>query len=358
MTRGERKSNYELLRILAIICIVASHYAVKSGIELDSGLTINRLSAQMLYLGEVGNNIFMLLMGYFMFGRSVNCKKAWGIVVDTTFYSIIFFLANILLSGAGTSLKEILIAFLPIPFFSYWFSTEYLFVLLLSPVLNRLLKSMDAIMWRYLVILFLTVEVVLLSLFANGSSHFVHFVGMYCLGAYFNSPYCKDFLDNKKTGIWVICSVLIYAIVWALVDAFQDRITILYDYEKSMTDINNVFAAMISISLFLWFGKLQIGYNKLINTIASLTFGVYLIHNNGYVSRFLFRRVFDGAGYYQSKWFLPYSLFVVLAVYLICCAIEWLRKMLLGKAFNAFETFLADKTSVLCERISHKYLQN
>ena len=37
---------------------------------------------------------------------------------------------------------------------------------------------------------------------------------------------------------------------------------------------------MLAISIFIYFMRINISYNKFINTIASTTLGVYLIHDN------------------------------------------------------------------------------
>ena len=62
-----RKSNFELLRIIAMIMIVFHHFAIFSESKFDINLiTLNRLWNQFIRMGgKIGVNIFVLISGYF-----------------------------------------------------------------------------------------------------------------------------------------------------------------------------------------------------------------------------------------------------------------------------------------------------
>lgn len=61
----ERRSNMELLRIVAMFCIVCFHCSFKSAFVFDE-LTPNLFFVKALwYLGELGVNLFMLVTGFF-----------------------------------------------------------------------------------------------------------------------------------------------------------------------------------------------------------------------------------------------------------------------------------------------------
>jgi hypothetical protein len=67
-------------------------------------------------------------------------------------------------------------------------------------------------------------------------------------------------------------------------------------------------------------------YHKWINTIASATFGVYLIHDNNIIRSLLWIDWFNNAKYQDSLLLIPYSVFVVTVVYVVCSAIDLLRQ--------------------------------
>ena len=67
-SRTQRQSNIELLRIFAILIIIAHHLARHSGFSFPgNALTINRLWIQFIWVGgKLGVNIFVLISGWFM----------------------------------------------------------------------------------------------------------------------------------------------------------------------------------------------------------------------------------------------------------------------------------------------------
>lgn len=76
-----RSSNLELLRILAIIMIIAHHYSVHGGWDIPNELSYNRIIVQFLSLGgKLGVNCFVLITGYFMINSKFNINKFAKIV--------------------------------------------------------------------------------------------------------------------------------------------------------------------------------------------------------------------------------------------------------------------------------------
>lgn len=82
MEEKERKSNFEILRILAMILIISYHFVFHSNYNY---WTINAhdfiLRAFWLF-GEIGVNLFMLISGYFL----VCSKFSWKKVIKLILY--------------------------------------------------------------------------------------------------------------------------------------------------------------------------------------------------------------------------------------------------------------------------------
>lgn len=77
--------------------------------------------------------------------------------------------------------------------------------------------------------------------------------------------------------------------------------------------------------------KFKIKHHRWINIAASATFGVYLIHDNNYMRHFLWIDFFNNANYQDSLLLIPYSIIVVIMVYVSCTAIELLRQYTIEK---------------------------
>ena len=75
--KAKRQSNFELLRIISMILIIAHHYAIHGGFELSK----QAFSAQLFFLqvlsygGKLGVNLFVLISGYFLVTSRCKLKK-------------------------------------------------------------------------------------------------------------------------------------------------------------------------------------------------------------------------------------------------------------------------------------------
>ena len=93
---------------------------------------------------------------------------------------------------------------------------------------------------------------------------------------------------------------------------------------------NTVPSLLASVFLFLCFIRMKEFFGKADRVIAwggSLSFGVYLIHNNPNLSHFLWEKL-------KINYWLAENgnvlivLLLLLAVYIVCSLIEWLRQQL------------------------------
>ena len=97
----KRQSNFELLRIVAMVMIIFHHFAYHGGFVWDfSTITIEHLWYNLIIMGgKIGVNIFVLISGYFLIlnkDKIVNLfrkmLKLWGQIF---FYSLLFFASTV-----------------------------------------------------------------------------------------------------------------------------------------------------------------------------------------------------------------------------------------------------------------------
>lgn len=151
-TRGRtRSSNFELLRIVAMLMIIAHHlslHGIFSNSIWDSNYVLNKIILSLFQPGgEVGVALFFMITGYFMYEREKgSIKKIW---CETYFYGVvailIFFISKLVgfsytYLTNGNAVKDI-IEYLFIPQISgiWWFVTAYIILILFLPVINPLL---------------------------------------------------------------------------------------------------------------------------------------------------------------------------------------------------------------------------
>ena len=100
-----------------------------------------------------------------------------------------------------------------------------------------------------------------------------------------------------------------------------------------VSDSNKPLAVLTAIFAFLFFKNLEIGYSKVINTIAASAFGVLLIHANSDTMRqWLWKDTLDNVGHFDGNIYL-HAIGSVLAIYVICTIIDFMRIQLLEKPF-------------------------
>lgn len=110
---------------------------------------------------------------------------------------------------------------------------------------------------------------------------------------------------------------------------------------------NNVVIVFLSILIFLFFKDININYNriiiKLINFFAPATLGVYLIHDNNYVRGYLWSELFNTTKHFFSGSFFLWSIYAIIAVFLICSVIDRILALLERPLFK----FISNKLSGL-----------
>ncbi|MCI6465874.1 MAG: acyltransferase [Faecalicatena sp.] len=348
--KKERDSNFELLRIIAMILIVMHHFSIHGGYNFDgTTITFNRIWVQILSGGgRLGVDLFILISGYFLVDSEYKPKKLIKLILQVTEYAV---LCTVLLYLAGkleiTSVTDVLqavkVAVLPIPYGEYWFATTYFLLYIFSPYLNCLIKSMEQKMHLRLIM----TGIILWCLFPSilGASfsfnYLAWFMVLYFIAAYFKKyPFqCKI----RKTGLWLaaIGSYLILLLLIICVDVLSIKNPLLAGILGDVKEMNRIVTLTCAVFIFLAFKTLKI-QNKWINKIAGTTFGVYLFHDFPKMRSVLWMDVFHGFTYVNSPFFIAYTLFVVAAVFLIGSIIE-IARLYLSRFMNKIYLNLCEK---------------
>ena len=87
-------------------------------------------------------NVFVLITGYFMIDGKFKIKKVINLVLQVFTYTFIFLIINCLLNNQ-VSLQQIIKSILPVMYSHYWFITTYIILYILSPYINKFVKSIN-----------------------------------------------------------------------------------------------------------------------------------------------------------------------------------------------------------------------
>ncbi len=134
----ERQSNFELLRIIAMLLIVSGHFYHQTyGYHQEGGIIVQFLSSG----ARIAVNLFLMIGVWFMVDKKFEARRLFKIWNTVWFWSVLLTLA-VLFMGVRVSLYNCITAFFPIIFYKLWFASAYFILILLSPMLNIFCRAL------------------------------------------------------------------------------------------------------------------------------------------------------------------------------------------------------------------------
>lgn len=338
-SRSARQSNLELMRILLMLAIVAHHYVVNSGVLslLPGDYGTKGLFIQMWGMwGKAAINSFVLVTGYFMCTSCLTWVKALKLWLQIKFYRIAIFLIFVITGYEIFTFGGLVRVLFNLAYgVGNGFTASFFVFYLLIPFLNRLLSALDKHALDRLLILLLTVFVGTVTLFNSAAFNEVGwYVALYLLAARIRLYPMKATECPRITALLFIAVVIVsIGSVAVLGPRGIERGDAVYCY-RFMVDSSKVLAFLVGLFCFLFFKNLSMPHSRVVNAIASTTFGVLLIHASSDTMRqFLWGDLLNVAGAYG----LSFPLLVIHAVgstvgiFLVCSAIDAMRLRLLER---------------------------
>ena len=321
MNNKTRSSNIELLRIVAMLMIIAYHIILHCvNVQLVNVTSIEKLQngwfnqpmffkqlmalEMMMPFGLVGNAIFILISGYFLIDREIDMLKiSKKLLSQLLFAATALVLASALFirNYANTDVSENLFSYIRIQYFNKmsWFVGYYFIIMLVAfCFLNRFIATLDR--KKYLGFLFTILAISQLSWsgsllddLAKGLRTVVIGVFLYSLGGYI-----KKYNPFEKVRGYVIFLVIIliniligisyHNIVMGKIQAYYYNQTVqsvpATEFTQSIPKFDNysIVVVILGICIFELFRRINLPSLKILNGIAKATFMIYLIHDNGF----------------------------------------------------------------------------
>lgn len=337
--KGGRNSNLELLRIMAMLAIIAHHYVVNSDIVSLALEALNANSMLTLIFGGGGKtaiNCFVLITGYFMCKSNITAKKFVKLVAEIMFYKIVIYVIFVATGYEAFSFSGLLNAIIPVSTeeVASNFITCFLYFYLLIPFLSKLVNALNKKEHLILVCILLFVFTILPSVRIQVSSNYVIWFSVLFIIASFVRLHPMAIFENTK--FWAMATVVSLLLSGASVAVilychFNFGITNVYYF---VADCNKILAVATGVSAFMFFKNVKIPNSKFINTVAASTFGVLLIHSNSDTMRaFLWGDFLKNTEFFGTQWQWPHMVLSVLGVFAVCTAIDYVRIKLLERPF-------------------------
>ena len=345
---GNRLSNFELLRILAMVMIVAHHFSVHGGFDFSTDtISVNRLWIQFIQIGgKIGVNVFVLISGYFLVSAKLpKISKTLKLWLQVFTYSIVLFAVFTLAGIQPFGIKAFIQHIFPILYGQWWFASSYFILYLAAPYLNILLNALTRSSYTKMLILFGVCWCILPTVTGCTleSNNLLWFIFLYALAGYLRIYGMPGKLGSAACiGLSFLVTLLTFGTA-VVFDYLGLQNSFWLSHATFFYDMQSLPIVLISVLLLIGFSKIHIQYNRIINVISSATFGVYLIHDNRYVRGYLWSEIFHTTAYSDSHVLIPYSLLVIAVVFLGCTVIELLRIYLLEKKYLPALESLSEK---------------
>ena len=334
MEKTKRQSNFELLRIFAMIMIILHHIQVHGSqviLTADSGYFIQPIIYLRLLvfeigvpLGPIGNGLFIIISGYFMNANDHidTGKIAKKLLLQLGFATVILIIANSVWNAFLKS-ETLSLGVSSIGEFNsgWWFVGYYFSIIVIAKVfLNRFTAKLSQSQFKMLLLTILAVSQfgwsgALLESLASGSRTLAIGVFYFLLGGYIAryNPF-----KNLRTYTFFLAIAAAFAVrflsAYNMVSQTIDKFIKANSESRFIPSFQGkadyeIAVVIIVICIFELFRRLKVSNNTVINFAARSTFMIYLIHDNDfYWSIFRnmenwMRSLSDSCLLYCLKWF-------------------------------------------------------
>lgn len=313
----QRNSNMELLRILAMLMIVAFHiyfHCIRVQlIDLNSIALLNNglfntpdfykkllLLVTVAQWGQIGNVIFIIVSGYFMVSRGgfIDLTKiSKKLLFQQAFAAVVLVLGSTIVFVMSDGIFVNLVDINLFNNMSWYVGYYFLIIVFAGLFLNKFIEKLNKKQYiKFLLILFAFTQFYWIGELINSLSDrllvFCTGVFLYSLGGYIQkyNPF-----SNIRTAVIVGGIILVYILIY--ISSYNITESDIQTYFRNgsvgpfIQNIqgvkDNYFVPIsIGVAIFELFRRMPSFNSKLINVLGKSTFMVYLWHDNDFVHSF------------------------------------------------------------------------
>lgn len=326
---SSRDSNIELLRIICMFMIIAHHCVVHGGSFSMDYCTNKFIAMVLLPGGKIGFTCFLAISTWFLVDNHFKTSRFIKMWIEIFIFSVLFTGISLILTDTFT-IKTFASSFLPITGNSHGFAASYLLLYLLTPFLHRMTKNLSKFQARVLLIIIFYAQVVsqivgyINNYYQPIYSEILLFILFYILSLNIKR-WPVPFIEDKITCTLTILCIWLTVIQIQYLDAKGASDEIISFVSDITYNESSLLYIIGGYALFLLFKNIKINKNKYINGIASVTFGVLLIHDHNFFRTILWQDIFKCTQWYYSPYYILLVLGCTLLIFVVCGCIDYLR---------------------------------
>ena len=356
------KRNYgiDLLRVVSMLMVAVLHILGHGGILKNTAVLSYRY--EVAWFLEIAAycavNCYALISGYVGVNSKFKYTNIFYIWLQVVFYNVLInFGGAILLPNMGV--KEVLKAFLPVSYRTYWYFTAYFCMFFFIPIINKGLNALNkkqlfALVGAVFGILCLIPLIPEWDVFVSNNGYSaIWLLSLYIFGGAIKKT---QVFENAKAMVMLLMYFVMIFVTW-LYKLYVDYHNMYYPNEEAMKNLLVKYTSptilLSAVFLVAFFSKLKVSmvWAKVIGVLAPVSFGVYLIHENPVIRENIVRKAFTEFPKFGSIKLALCVLGVAIAIYIICGLIDYLREKI-------FTLFRVKKTLMFIEQKLTKNLWN
>lgn len=349
-----RNSNIECLRIISMLMIIATH-AVRTVNSFNNVNAVVYVGIKALCSwGVIGVDLFIIISAWFLCNQNFRISKVISIVFQTFTWvlanTVLFFLFDLrqsqslldsigkLFADVGDSLAQ------PLWASCYWFVTAYIFILFISPLINKMIDSLPQKSVKNILLLFIFVPIY--SQFGTSVvGDIAYFAYLYLLIAYIKQYGFAALKQAAKLKNIVLLTAIIFIAKILCYLETASPIAVFFQYllyhTFAASGRHSVVMLIDALLIFFWVIDLKPRHVNFVNKIAENTLGVYLFHEKqsfGYpkVVDIIFSK-FIRIGFINTSVLFPLQyIAITVLVFTLGVTLEYLRQIFIQKPFMKF----------------------
>lgn len=336
--KSGRLPNFEIIRVIAMFLIVVWH-CITHGLNLHVGQPIlfdtaspndiiNYILGQaIMSFAAASVDLYILVTGYFVAYSESKWNKILPIWTQVCFYSVAITLFS--KNQNGMQFHEYVDSFMPILNNKYWFVTQYIGLIAISPFLACLVKNMQKrefqILLLVLMVLNLNLKYFAYSVYYSSSMSLPFFIFLFLIGAYIRQY--NPFVKKNMLRMTLIFATIpfIFAMAKYLIPACVNQMPVKMSCELYAYNSITFFTAT---SLFIYIKNLKFTDNVIVRSLTNMApymFGIYLIHDNGIIRDLLWNQLVDFNTIKGTIYYIPFVLGYSITIFSICIIVDFIR---------------------------------
>ena len=330
-----REPNFEVMRTVAMFFIIVYHCLTHGvgdgyGFSVHNPVSLSNIlfSDFLLVFSSIAVNLYVMVSGYFLVDLSFKASRIVRTWTYACFYSVVITIFLMSLQLVPFSIVALGKSFFPISTDAYWFVTQYIGLLILSPFLALLVKQLTYKQYLWLLIGGAFMCLAIIPDFPLGKRfHVAHGNSVWSFAYLFLvAGFIKHYL-KKVSMSWLLAAILFVTLLTMGCEVFFGY----HDDSVSLFWFNyNGLPFILSVLVFIMIRQMQMSESGLwivLVKLAPYSFGVYLIHDQLMVRGWLWSHVPITS--FCDQWIY---LFVVIGlcvlIFLFCAFVDSIRKRL------------------------------